>query len=184
MVLLLLVTAGGPAACGTGEPADDDGDTVIDSPCPQASEFAPLAASPVLAEKPAGTRLVETYTECTSDGSPYSGRFYETGMDPLAVASFYRETATRQGWTVLRQERAPDPARPAEGDDFLCARTPGPADPAYLELWWPDNDSGLLGGREEGTVYALDLSRSPRQPHSCSEPPASQSVVRSAWRRS
>jgi hypothetical protein len=168
-VLLLLVTAGGLAACGTGEPAYD-GDRITDMPCPDASEFAPLAAAPILAEKPAGTRLVDTYTECTSDGSPYSGRFYEASMDPAAVASFYRETVTRQGWTTFRLDPEPDPGQPTESGDFLCARTPGSTNPAYLELWWPDSDSDLLDGREEGTVYALDLSRSPRKADSCDEP--------------
>ena len=168
-VSLLIVTAGVLAACGAGEPAPE-GDTITDSPCPAASEFDPLAASPILAERPAGAQLVDSYTECTSDGLPYSGRFYETSMGPAAVASFYRETATRQEWTTFRLDPEPDPGQPTEGGDFLCARTPGSANPAYLELWWPDSDSDLLDGREEGTVYALDLSRFPRRAESCDEP--------------
>jgi hypothetical protein len=168
ITFLLLVTMSTLTACNQGHHPSPDRSS--ERPCPRASEAASLSASPILDDKPADTRHVESYAECTESGLPYAGRFYETSMNPAEVAAFYRETAGRQGWTTYRLDPSPDPAHPADGEDFLCAGRGESASPRYLELWWPDEDSGLLNGRPEGTVYALDLSVSPRKSESCRQP--------------
>src|SRR5690349_21865149 len=81
IALVLLVTASSLAACDEGEGHRNAGAT-RETPCPLASELASLSAAPILAEKPAGARQVESYAECSADEAPSAGRFYETSMTP------------------------------------------------------------------------------------------------------
>lgn len=140
------------AACrhstGTAAPAKseecDRGDRVL------------LDSVPVLAAVPPGAKEVDRYQEC--DGpEAYAGRFYQTGETADRVVAFYRGQLTGSEWHKPSVD-----ASAALSEDLLCASTKVGDAFAYLELWYPDADSGLLDGRRPGTVFALDLSRRAR----------------------
>lgn len=154
---------------GLGLTACSGGDTGTAAPGTSASAAAEcgqedrkvLDSSPILEVVPPGARQVDRYQEC--DGAAaYAGRFYQTGQSPAHVVAFYQERLAAGDWRIRSLNSSPGTDPTAGGDDLFCATTSIGGATAYLELWYPDEDSGLLGGRAAGSVYALDLSRESR----------------------
>lgn len=126
-----------------------------------------LDSSPILAERPSGAEQVDSYREC-DEGEPAVGRFVQTALVPDQVVAFYQEKLPTRGWKIRSLRPGPYPTGSPSHGDLFCATSSIGGAPAYLELWYPDEDSGLLDGRGVGTVYALDLSRQPRVDTGCS----------------
>jgi hypothetical protein len=168
-VLLALAVAGCRAEAS--EELEDWEKTEV-RPCSSAAatDAAVLDAAAILAEHPAGADLVDQAATCDDLGAANAYRFYRSDLGAEEVAAFYRGIAQQQGWTMFQLDAELDPAVPCSLD-FLCAEVPVAGKPAYLELWWPDDDSNLFD-EPAGKVSSLDLSREPRVRDSCSNPMA------------
>lgn len=118
-----------------------------------------LGKAAILAQHPAGSEQVDKYQECDEKQSPSAGRAYLARMPAARVVAFYQTAVTAAGTELTYV--APSPSADVSGgsDVLLCARMPlGGAD-AYLDLWYPDQDSGLVD--EPGVTYLVELSRDP-----------------------
>ncbi|KUL23946.1 hypothetical protein [Actinoplanes awajinensis] len=167
-----LVLACGLSSCTGGDADDPGGEVFSKEPCLQPEELRDIAKLPILSQQPADTRLMNTYEDCDIDGLTIAARTFETGEKAGAIAEFYRASAKKYGWTTNRPDASPYPDGQVDGDDFYCASAKWKGSPVYLEVQWPDADSGILDGREEGTVFQLTLGRQPRYPAACPPPAA------------
>jgi hypothetical protein len=142
------------------------------SPCSStaAADAAVLNSAQILSEHPSGAELVDNSAGCDDVGQPDAGRLYQTKIGAEAVAAFYREVAERQSWALYRLDASTNPAEPIGTGDVLCAAVTVGGKPAYLKLWWPDEDSGWIDHDRVGEVYSLSLMREPFRQMQCSAP--------------
>ncbi|GIE81681.1 hypothetical protein Aph02nite_76310 [Actinoplanes philippinensis] len=143
------------------------------APCSStsAADAAVLNGAPILSEHPPAAELFEDSAGCNDVGQPDAGRLYRTKAGAEAVAAFYREVAVRQSWTLNRLDAVPNPAESIDTGDVLCAAVMIGGKPAYLKLWWPDEDSGWIDSDRVGEIYSLSLTREPFRQAQCSAPP-------------
>ncbi|BEL06283.1 hypothetical protein Q0Z83_044740 [Actinoplanes sichuanensis] len=160
------------SGCHRGGDELEEWDRAEVAPCSSvaAADAAVLNGAPILAEHPSGAELVDDSAGCDDVGRPDAGRLYQTEIGAEAVAAFYRAVAERQSWALHRLDASPNPTEPVDTGDVLCAAVTIGGSPAYLKLWWPDEDSGWIDPELVGEVYSLSLAREPFRQTQCSAP--------------
>jgi hypothetical protein len=116
-----------------------------------------MGQAAILAQHPAGSEQVDSYQECSGKQPPNAGRAYLTTMPAARVVAFYRTALTAAGAELTYVAPSPSADAISGSDVLLCARMSLGGSDAYLDLWYPDQDSGLVD--EPGVTYLVELSR-------------------------
>ena len=169
-ILLLMLCWESLAACDA-RPSDGvmgTASTVCTST--QAEIKNALEQMPILDQAPSATTSNGKGSGCLDEPSDVQADHqFRTHASPVAVQQFYMDAVRAGGWRLLKVIDPPSEDLPPDqsGQDLMCATRMLDGKAVYLEVWYPDADSGLIKDGDPGSVYEVTLSLRPRNSGTC-----------------